>query len=341
VVAGPAQTDQLFGFSTAGARFVEAPIGVAPTPRDLVVARQVGRWVRGADVVHAHGFRAGLVALTTGAGASLPAAGVRRANVPLVVTWHNQVLATGLRGAMMHRAEQMVARGASLNLGASSDLVHQARESGGRAELGPVAAPLAAAPERDREQVRADLRIGDEPMLLAVGRLHPQKDYPTMLEAVARLRARTPRPVLVIAGDGPEAARISDRARELSVRSRLLGRRDDIADLMGAADLLVLSSVWEARALVVQEAMQAGLPVVATDVGGIPELVGDQAIVVPPGSPDALAAALADVLDNPAEARQRAERARELAATWPDEAAVVDRVVEAYRDVGAGVGGQK
>ena len=339
VVAGPPETDQLFGFGTLGARFVATPIGLTPTPRDLAVARQLGRWVHGADVVHAHGFRAGLVALASGAGASWPVAGVRRASVPLIVTWHNQVLATGVRGAAMHRAEQVVARGASLNLGASSDLVRQAIDSGGKAELGLVAAPLVTEPNRDRTQVRAELGIGDAPMLLAVGRLHPQKDYPTMLEAVAQLQSRIPQPgTLVIAGDGPDAERIAELAAQLSVRARLLGRRDDIAGLMAAADVLVLSSVWEARALVVQEAMQIGLPVVATDVGGIPELVADAAVVVPCSAPQTLAVALEEVLDNPGEAHKRADRARELAASWPDEAAVVDRVLQAYEAVGAGLG---
>ncbi|MFL6179207.1 MAG: glycosyltransferase family 4 protein [Actinomycetes bacterium] len=338
VVAGPFETDQLFAFGTLGARFVSTPIGVTPTPRDLAAARQLGRWVRGADVVHAHGFRAGLVALASGAGSSWPVAGVRRADVPLIVTWHNQVLTTGVRGAAMHRAERIVARGASLNLGASSDLVRQAIDSGGKAELGLVAAPQVSESDRERAEVRAELGIDDAPMLLAVGRLHPQKDYPTMLEAVARLQSRTPQPVLVIAGDGPDATHIAELAGQLSVRARLLGRRDDIADLMRAADVLVLSSVWEARALVVQEAMQLGLPVVATDVGGIPELVGDAALVVPSNAPKSLAGALEEVLDNPDEAHKRADRAREVAARWPDEDAVVDRVLQAYEEVGAGAG---
>ncbi|MFL6287664.1 MAG: glycosyltransferase family 4 protein [Actinomycetes bacterium] len=338
VVAGPLETDQLFGFGTLGARFVSTPIGVTPTPRDLAVARQLGRWVRGADVVHAHGFRAGLVALASGAGSSWPVAGVRRADVPLIVTWHNQVLTTGVRGAAMHRAERIVARGASLNLGASSDLVRQAIDSGGKAELGLVAAPQVTEPDRERTEVRAELGIDEAPMLLAVGRLHPQKDYPTMLKAVAQLQSRTPQPVLVIAGDGPDATHIAALAGQLSVRARLLGRRDDIADLMRAADVLVLSSVWEARALVVQEAMQLGLPVVATDVGGIPDLVGDAALVVPSNAPKSLAGALEEVLDNPDEAHKRADRAREVAARWPDEDAVVDRVLQAYEEVGAGAG---
>ena len=102
VVAGPSDTEKLFAFTAAGARFVEAEIGVTPSPRDLAVARMLGRWVKGADVVHAHGFRAGLVALSAGAGKGLPLAGVRARGVPLVVSWHNQVLAGGLKGRVMH-----------------------------------------------------------------------------------------------------------------------------------------------------------------------------------------------------------------------------------------------
>ena len=333
VIAGPAQADEVFDFAGTGARFVDAAISVTPSPKDLVVARQVARWVRGADVVHAHGFRAGLVALSAGAGAAWPVAGVRRAAVPLVVTWHNQVLDGGFRGQVMHRVEQSVARGATLNLGASTDLVERAAALGGRAELGAVAAPLAGVVKAARDEVRQAIGVGVEPMVLAVGRLHAQKDYPTLLEAMAQLQPRTPQPVLVIAGDGPDAESIAELSGALAVRSRMLGRRGDIVDLMNAADVLALSSVWEARALVVQEAVLAGLPVVATSVGGIPELVEAEALLVPPRDPNALAAALVEVLDHPDDARERAGRARALAANWPNEDDAVERVLDAYATV--------
>jgi glycosyltransferase involved in cell wall biosynthesis len=335
VVAGPAETEQLQGFTHVGARFVPASIHSSLSPQSLLVARTIGRWVLGADVVHAHGFRAGAVALAAGAGSSWPIAGVRRADVPLVVTWHNQILVEGARGAIVHRVEQAVAQGATLNLGASDDLVEQARACGGRAELGAVAAPGPASTTSDGSALRAELAVDGQPVVLAVGRLHLQKDYPTMVRALALLRSRTPQPVLVIAGDGPDAAAIGAQADDEGVRLRLLGRRDDVAELMAAADLLVVSSVWEARALVVQEAMQVGLPVVATAVGGVPGLVGDDALLVPARDPDALAAAIAAVLDDPTAAHDRAERARARAATWPDEDAVVERIVRAYDDVTA------
>lgn len=329
VVCGPAETGELFGFEATGARFVPAAIGTRLGPHDVAVARQLRRWVRGADVVHAHGFRAGLVALASGAGRR--PAGRRRP--PLVVTWHNQVLATGLTGAAMHSAEALVARGATLSLGASEDLVRQARRWGGRARLGAVAAPRPGPVERDRASVRSELAVGESPVVLAVGRLHPQKDYPTMVRALAQLSSRSARPVMVVAGDGPDEASVRSLADQLGLDTRLLGRRQDVPELMAAADLLVVSSVWEARALVVQEAMQLGLPVVATDVGGLPELVGDDALLVPPRDPGALATAVAEVLDHPAEAAARADRARARAASWPDEDTVAREVEGVYREV--------
>ena len=331
VVAGPSDTESVFGFRAAGARFVAAEIGVTPSPRDLAVARALSRWVTGADVVHAHGFRAGLVALSAGAGKGFPLAGVRAGQSPLVVTWHNQILASGLKGRLMHAAEGRVARGASLSLGASADLVSQAKRAGGVAELCEVAAPRPGPASRDRQAVRRDLGLADEPMVLAVGRLHPQKDYPTMVSAMRRLDDRRPRPVLVIAGDGPdehELARLIDRE---GVAARLLGRRDDVADLLRAADVFALSSIWEARALVVQEAMQVGLPVVATSVGGLSDLVGSDGLLVEPGDPEALAHAIETVLDDPTGAALRAERAQRRADAWPTEDDVVDAVVDVYR----------
>lgn len=333
VVAGPKETEATFSFSQVGARFVPAPIGVAPSPRDLAVARSLARWVPGADIVHAHGFRAALVALSGGAGNGWPIAGVRRADVPLVVTWHNQVLDVGVKGRVMHRVEGAVARGATLSLGASADLVVAAQQAGGRALLGPVAAPRPSPAKRTRDQVRAALEVGDAPFILAVGRLHPQKDYPTLISAMTRLQGRIPQPALVVAGDGPEASAVKAAVDTAGIAARLLGRRDDIADLMAAADVFALSSVWEARALVVQEAMQVGLPVVATAVGGIPDLVRDTAIVVPAGDAAALASAIAYVLDDPGAASARAQRAQELAAEWPDEDAVVDQVLDIYRSL--------
>jgi glycosyltransferase involved in cell wall biosynthesis len=114
---------------------------------------------------------------------------------------------------------------------------------------------------------------------------------------------------------------------------RLLGHRTDIPDLLGAADVVVLPSKWEARALVAQEALRGGVPLVATAVGGIPELVGEAAVLVPYGDAGALAAAVERLLDDAVAAKRLAGLGQRRAATWPDEDAVAADLLELYRDL--------
>ena len=125
VVAARPRPSELLRFTAVGARFVAAPSAYHSVP---ATSPSRASWPlgQGADVVHAHGFRAGLVALAPAPGTA-GRSRASRTGVPLVVTWHNQVLATGLTGAAMHRVEALVARGATLSLGASEDLVRQAR----------------------------------------------------------------------------------------------------------------------------------------------------------------------------------------------------------------------
>jgi glycosyltransferase involved in cell wall biosynthesis len=237
--------------------------------------------------------------------------------------------------------ERVVARRADVTLGASSDLVERARVLGALdARLAPVAAPALPPARRTRAEVRAELGAGDRPLLLAVGRIAAQKGYDTLLDAMAlaldaTALARTPAPLVMIAGDGDPALteELHRRVRAERLPVVLLGHRDDVADLLAAADVVVLPSRWEARALVVQEALRAGVPVVATAVGGVPELVGDAAVLVPPSDPGALAAAVGALL---ADADLRAELAAaglRQAATWPEEADTVAQTLDVYRQV--------
>jgi glycosyltransferase involved in cell wall biosynthesis len=156
-----------------------------------------------------------------------------------------------------------------------------------------------------------------------VGRLVPQKGFGTLLEAAARWRDIKPEPVLVIVGEGPLDARLKSQAAALHLDARFPGHRDDVPALLAAAAVFVLPSVWEGQPLILQEALRAGVPVVATRVGGIPEICGeDAALLVAPGDPDRLADAVRAVLTDPALAgrmRQAAlDRARALPS--PDDA---------------------
>jgi glycosyltransferase involved in cell wall biosynthesis len=255
------------------------------------------------------------------------------------VTWHNAVLGGGPARLVLAGLEGAVARAADVTLGASYDLVARARRMGAAdARLGQVAAPAVALPARSPDQVRADLGAGDRPLVLAVGRLAPQKAYDILLDAAARWRARIPQPLVLIAGEGPQRPLLQARIDADGLPVRLLGHRTDVADLLAAADVVVLTSRWEARALIAQEALQAGRPLVATAVGGVPDLVGDAALLVPYGDPDAISQAVSSVLDNPEIAKRLSEVGRAQAVSWADETAVIDAVLAVYRELAGNAG---
>ncbi len=280
--------------------------------------------LRAADVVHAHGYKA--------AAAALPVQLVGPA--PLVVTWHNAVLGFGAAAVAGRLLQRIVARGADLTLGASSDLVRQAEWFGARqARLGPIAAPRLTPPTRHRDAVRAELGIEESGLLvLTVGRLAPQKNLRLLLEVAAALRD-DPRLHFVVAGDGPERESLAARIAADGSRVQLLGHRGDVPDLLAAADIALLTSTWEARALVAQEALIAGLPLVATTVGGIPELVGDAAALFRLGDVAAAARTLRRLADFSFLRTELRVRGLARAAGWPDEDAVAADVLEAYRFV--------
>lgn len=327
-VAGPASTEEHFGFEAAGARFVPVEISTSPRPSDLAAVRALREAYAGAHVVHAHGLRAGLIA-----GSAL---GRRRpGRLPLVLTLHNAVLATGPKGGFAYLLEGRAVRAADVVLGASADLVDRARKLGADdARLGPVSAPPLPPPRRERAAVRAELTGAERPIVLAVGRLAPQKAYPVLLDAAERWKALDPVPLLVVAGEGPLRDELQARVDADSLPVRFLGHRDDVPDLFAAADVVVLPSRWEARSLVAQEALRAGLPLVATDVGGIPELVGDAAVLVPYGDPAALADAVADVVRDARRRELLAQLGHAQARTWPDEHDTVEQVLSVYEELG-------
>jgi glycosyltransferase involved in cell wall biosynthesis len=322
-VYGPESTERQFDFSGLGAGFVAVEIPASPQPGDLRVVRALRRALAetGADVVHAHGLRAGLVA-----------GWARPEPAPMVVTWHNAVLAGGLRARAYHLLERRVARLADVTLGASADLVDRARSLGAKdARLCAVAAPTLHTSNRPPAEVRAELDIEpDAPLVLSVGRLHAQKGYETLIAAAARWRDRDPAPVVAIAGSGPAfldlAAQISDSGAPV----RLLGHRDDVPDLLAAATLGVVSSVWEARQLFAQEALRAGLPLVSTAVGGLPELLGDGAVLVQAGDVTELHDAVIDLLDDPARRQALIKAGYTQAASWPSDVDTVTQVIGVY-----------
>lgn len=144
------------------------------------------------------------------------------------------------------------------------------------------------------------------PIVLMLARAHPVKDHPTLLRAAAQVIAAAPETVFVLAGAGTERGSAVDRlAQSLGVSAsiRLLGERQDTAQLAASADIGVLSSYTESFPNAVGELMASGVPCVTTAVGDAPALVGQSGRVVAPRDPGALAAALLDVIRMPAPVR--------------------------------------
>jgi glycosyltransferase involved in cell wall biosynthesis len=256
----------------------------------------------------------------------------------MVCTWHNAVLVGGLKAAALVALERYAARAADVTLAVSPDLARRAADLGARdVRRAYVPAPPRPDPSPDaRGRVRRDLGAGDRPVVLSVGRLQGQKGQTTLLDAAHAWADRDLVPLVVLAGDGPDRPALVEASARLSVPVVLLGHRSDVPDLLAACDVVVVPARWEGQPLIVQEALRAGRALVATDVGGIPDLVGDAAILVPYGDRAALGSAVAAVLDDP-ELANRLEAAGPVqAATWPDLAAAVDQVEGIYAELASG-----
>lgn len=194
----------------------------------------------------------------------------------------------------------------------------------------------------ERGDVRHRLGLAhDEVAVLTVANYREQKAWPDLL-AAARAVVDTGLPVRFLAvGQGPLEAEVVAIHRRLDLGDRvlLLGRRDDVPALLAAADVFTLASTYEGYPLAVMEALGAGVPVVATAVGGVVDAVGpDAGILVPPGRPDLLAEALGRVVADPAW-RARLAAGAAAAGDRYDVATVVAATEELYRRLASGRSG--
>jgi glycosyltransferase involved in cell wall biosynthesis len=191
--------------------------------------------------------------------------------------------------------------------------------------------PAPAAALRAQAGIPADRKV-----ILIVGRLSREKDHLTLLEAVSGLRSGI-EPHLLIVGDGPERARIEERARQLQMQDHvtLTGQQPSAEPWYGIADVAVLSSLSEGSPNALLEAMSAGVPVVATRVGGIPEIVTDQesALLVQPGRTAEMEGAMRRLLTEPGFAESLTRRSQELIRRNHTPDGRMRRLVAIYRSM--------
>lgn len=327
-VACPTTVAERFHLTTTGARHLPVEIGSRPDPRgDSLAVRTLRRAMTRADVVHAHGLRAGALAVLA-----------RRGSTPPVVVTHHNAPPEGSAARLVHGVlETLVCRRADLVLGVSPDLEQRARERGARRVEAAVVPAEPAVPTQDRDRVREELGMtAGHPLVLTVGRLTAQKGLDTLLDAL-RHPALHDRPLQVlVAGDGPDRVRLEQQLDRERLPVTLLGHRDDVVDLLAAADVVVSSARWEGQPVWLQEALSVGAPIVATDVGGTGAVVGEGALLVPGGDPAALAEGVATVLDDTDLRERLRSRARARAGRLPTRADAVEAALTAYGRAGAG-----
>ena len=272
---------------------VPIPGGVRP---DQVLAsrRALRPLLESADVLHAHGLKAGWVAATV---TPRPA---------LVVSIHNLVLdeVAGRQAVALRLLEGQLPGRADVTIAVSAEVARRFAGLPGheRIRVIPPAGPPPV-PTRSRADVRAELGIdeGDD-LVVTAARLHPQKGLQLLLDAAALARRERPRLRWFVFGEGPlRPALEQDIARRgLGDTVRLAGPRPDVDSELAAADVVAVTSQWESGPLVVLEALALGRPVVATDVGLVPEVIdASSGRVVDVGDVAGFAAALVRALDDP------------------------------------------
>ncbi|MER8047826.1 glycosyltransferase family 4 protein [Streptomyces sp. NPDC094032] len=321
-VCAPPELDHAYDFVGAGAHFVATPRHGGPAAVAALRNLSIG-----ADVVHAHGLDASVRAAL-----ALSGGGPR---MPLVTTWHTRSQVAGARAGLVRLLERRTVRAAAVVLATSSELVDRARRRGARdARLAPVTVPASRAPVCLHDgKARAELGAVDRPLIMAVGALQPGRGYGMLLDAARVWRELDPQPLLVIAGEGPERGALQRRIEAEQLAVRLIGRREDVAELLAAADVAVLPSRWEARSLLAQEALRLGVPLVATAVGGVPELVGDAAELVRYGDAEGLASVVGALLDDVERRMDLAAAGRVQAGGWPTEDETIAHVLSVYDEL--------
>ena len=282
---------------------------------DLRVALTIPRLAKtqGVEIIHAHGYKAGLLALWAGLS---PGRSYR-----FICTFHNPLrryqsrlknwLSSMLIGAVARTSDHLIVISRYIGMETCQRWLLPERKISciyngvDRSLLQPVQTP---------EKVRANWRVpAGVPLIGTVARLIPQKGIQYLIEAAGLLRRKAIDFRMVVVGDGPFRTELETLAQRTGLSEMLFfaGYLQDVTDFLAALDLFVLPTLEEGMSVAILEAMSVGKPVVASGVGGVPELVtAETGILVPPADSERLAAALQQLIDAPERRQQMGENGR-------------------------------
>ena len=304
--------------------------------RDVRAFRRLVRLVRdeGIDLVHAHLTYAAIWGVLASRITGRPCVATLHVQPPEEPAWSRPGVRERLMGLLLDRWSAAVI--------AVSGAVRDAYVSAGRVDPAKIAVVHngidceAFAPDSGRRSA-ARLQLGLAPGALAVltvSVLREEKGLAVLLQAARAVAASVPDAVFLVAGDGPSSDALRARSEELGLagRVRWLGFRRDVRELLAAADLFVLPTLRDALPTALLEAMAAGLPVVASDTGGIPEIVEDPRLgcLVPPSDANSLTRAITDLLRRPAERAAMGAAARDHVRARFSTRAWIERLDEVY-----------
>jgi len=323
--------DLLLKAASCGIPCAPLPLRTPGDPRTFADVAKLLRRVQ-PNLLAAHDYKAVITGLPT----------ARLLRIPLVVHARGRTSHTrrvqiyeALERTLMRYADHVVTVSEAMRRELISTGIDPNRVTAVHNSINPPAAPPNSLL---KTTARRRLGLPENALVVgSVGRLSPEKGHAYLLEAAAKLNGSAPGFVLVLIGDGPEKENLSNLCSSLKIsdRVRLVGFASDAGELIAAFDILALPSLSEGLPNVVLEAYAKAVPVVASAVGGVPEVVrhGETGLLVAPKDSDALASAIAKLLASPSEAQRMGRAGFELVTNRFCTAKNADKLARVYASV--------
>jgi glycosyltransferase involved in cell wall biosynthesis len=298
----------------------------------IASVRHIAKWMQSEDVavVHTHMHHAALWGRVGGKAGGVPV---------LISTEHGKEL---WKGSLRLFMDRILSKWTARHIAVSQDCmqIRTQREKVDPKKLvvipNGVPIPEQADNAVGRKRIRAEFGLGDDvPVIGTVGRVVQAKGYEYLLAALQLLRRKYPTIIWLAVGDGDQRDALAAQANSMGLASAVVwtGRRDDVTDLLAAMDIWTMSSIREGLPVALLEAMAAGRPIVATNVGGIPDAVTNEkeGLLVPSADPVALAKSIEELIEDPDRAMELGSAAYLRAKTEYGIDSVAQRIEDIYR----------